>query len=121
MPFSSSKPEHLPETAKPLPVVGVVVERYPDPIIIAISLSFASLSLRSRRLSAIVIASGDGRDSQYGTSFPGQAERALRQGWNVEVWSWGEQLTNKYNRLCREYPGRIIVKSLTLTFNPSPS
>ena len=69
----------------------------------------------------LVIASGDGRDSQYGTSFPGQAERALRQGWNVEVWSWGEQLTNKYNRLCREYPGRIIVKSLTLTFNPSPS
>jgi hypothetical protein len=60
----------------------------------------------------LVIASGDGRDSQYRTSFPGQAERALKQGWDVEVWSWGEQLTNRYNRLCRDYPGRVIVKKL---------
>ena len=57
-------------------------------------------------------ASGDGRDSEWATSFPGQAERALKRGWDVEVWSWAEQLTRKYNALSRAYPGRIIVKML---------
>jgi hypothetical protein len=60
----------------------------------------------------LVIASGDGRDSQFRTSFPGQAERALKKGWNVEFWSWGEQLTSKYDPLCRKYPGRVTVKKL---------
>src|SRR5260370_26084694 len=45
----------------------------------------------------LVIASGDGQDSQWETSFPRQAERALKRGWNVEVWSWSKQLTGKYN------------------------
>jgi hypothetical protein len=60
----------------------------------------------------LVIASGDGHVSKWGTSFPAQAERALKRGWNVEVWSWDAQLTDKYNRLCRAYPGRVIVKKL---------
>jgi hypothetical protein len=60
----------------------------------------------------LVIASGDGRISQYSTSFPGQAERALKRGWNIEVWSWGDQLTMKYDPLCRAYPGRVIVRKL---------
>jgi len=60
----------------------------------------------------LVIASGDGQDSQWETSFPRQAERALKRGWNVEVWSWSKQLTGKYNPLCRAYPGRVIVKTL---------
>ena len=60
----------------------------------------------------LVIASGDGLISKWETSFPGQAERALKRGWNVEVWSWAEQLTGQYNRLCREYRGRVIVKVL---------
>jgi hypothetical protein len=33
----------------------------------------------------LVIASGDGRESQWATSFPGQAERALKKGWDVEA------------------------------------
>ena len=60
----------------------------------------------------LVIASGDGRTSDYATSFPGQAERALKRGWNVEVWSWGEQLTTKYDPLCRAYLGRVQVMKL---------
>jgi hypothetical protein len=60
----------------------------------------------------LVIASGDGLTSKWATSFPGQAERALKRGWNVEVWSWMGQLTGQYQRLCREYPGRVIVKVL---------
>ena len=60
----------------------------------------------------LVIASGDGLDSEYATSFPGQAERALKRGWTVEVWSWAAQLTGKYDALCLAYRGRIIVKVL---------
>jgi len=60
----------------------------------------------------VVIASGDGKDSEWATSFPGQAERALKRGWDVEVWSWSAQCTSKYNALCRAYPGRVIVKTL---------
>jgi hypothetical protein len=60
----------------------------------------------------LVIASGDGADSTFGTSFVRQAERALKRGWDVEVWSWDAQLTRKYDRLCREFPGRVIVRKL---------
>ena len=37
--------------------------------------------------------------SDMGTSFPMQAERALRRGWSVEVWSWEAQLTGRYSDL----------------------
>ena len=60
----------------------------------------------------LVIASGDGRLSGYGTSFPGQAERALKAGWNVEVWSWSGPLTGGYRRLIAAYPGRLVVRML---------
>lgn len=60
----------------------------------------------------LVIVSGDGRVSGFNTSFPGQAERALRQGWNVEVWSWQEQLTRAYTRLAHQSPDKVSVQSL---------
>jgi len=70
----------------------------------------------------LVIASGDGKVSQWNTSFPGQAERALRAGWNVEVWSWRAQHTAKYGPLARQYPGKLTqsfldphYKALTFT------
>jgi hypothetical protein len=50
--------------------------------------------------------------SGYDTSFPRQAERALKWDWNVEVWSWGDGLTKKYEGLQRSYPGRVAVKTL---------
>jgi hypothetical protein len=49
----------------------------------------------------LVIASGDGALSTWGSSFPAQAERALKKGWDVKVWSWAEQLTGEYDKLCR--------------------
>ena len=60
----------------------------------------------------LVIASGDGRESTYRTSYPGQAERALRQGWLIEVWSWLEQLSGRFRELGRIYPGRVVVRVL---------
>jgi hypothetical protein len=37
--------------------------------------------------------------SEFGTGFPHQAERALKRGWRVVVWSWREQLSNEFARL----------------------
>jgi hypothetical protein len=53
----------------------------------------------------LVIVGGDGKDSNWATSFSGHAERALKRGWNVEVWSWRRQLTGRYDALCRAYLG----------------
>jgi hypothetical protein len=55
----------------------------------------------------LVIASGDGKVSKWNTSFPQQAERALRAGWSVEVWSWQAQHTTKYGPISRKYPGKV--------------
>lgn len=65
----------------------------------------------------LVIASGDGRVSNWNTSFPGQAERALRHGWDVEVWSWQEQLTGAYARIAQANPGRTSINSLDPYYN----
>ena len=60
----------------------------------------------------LVIASGDGSETETGTSFPGQAERALRCGWLVEVWSWRDQLSSRYIGLAHNHPGRVSVQTL---------
>lgn len=75
-------------------------------------LKMANATLDHPAPQTMVIASGDGRLSDYKTSFPNQAEKALKAGWNVEVWSWQAQLTNRYDALCRDYPGQVIVTLL---------
>ena len=47
----------------------------------------------------LVLVTGDGRDSDFGTSFPQQVTRALKRGWGVEVWSWREQFSNRFRHL----------------------
>ena len=58
-------------------------------------------------LQTLVIVSGDGEDSDFGMSFVSQAERALRHGWHVEIWSWSDGMTARYDHLVEDYPGRI--------------
>ncbi len=58
-------------------------------------------------LQTLVIVSGDGDESDFGTSFVSQAERALRHGWHVEIWSWSDGMTARYDDLVEHYPGRI--------------
>jgi hypothetical protein len=60
----------------------------------------------------LVLGTGDGREAGWRTSFPGQAERALRLGWRVEVWSWQEQLTSRYAALAHAHPGKVEVHTL---------
>lgn len=54
----------------------------------------------------LVLVTGDGGTSDFGTSFPSQASRALKRGWNVEVWSWKEQLSPKFASLTQ--PGHVV-------------
>lgn len=75
-------------------------------------LKIANALLDSPSGETLVIVSGDGRESGFDTSFPGQAKRSLRQGWNVEVWSWKEQLTRLYEPLVQELPDRVSVRLL---------
>ncbi|WP_369958377.1 NYN domain-containing protein [Pseudomonas benzenivorans] len=57
----------------------------------------------------LVLVTGDGNNSDFGTSFTQQAQRALRQGWNVVVWSWKDQLSGKFSRLAEKSAGKMQV------------
>ena len=61
----------------------------------------------------LVVATGDGKLSEFGTGFPTQIERALKHGWDAELWSWGLSLSEKrYKKLECDYPGRFKIKWL---------
>lgn len=62
-------------------------------------LKIANVLLDREPPQILVLATGDGRLGQFGTSFPLQAERALKRGWNVEVWSWKDQLSSNFARI----------------------
>lgn len=67
---------------------------------------------RSRQSQCLVIASGDGNISEFNTSFPLQAERALKMGWDVEIWSWSLQMTSRYAAIAATYPRKVHLNSL---------
>ena len=88
---------------------GRLVEQAVDEML---HLKIANALLDHEPPQTLVIASGDGNEAPGRTSFPGQAQRALRRGWSVEVWSWEEQLTSRYRGLGQAYPGRVTVQAL---------
>ena len=59
----------------------------------------------------LVIASGDGKETPTGSSFPAQIERALKQGWFVEVWSWNKPLSPRFQDMASNSE-KILVKEL---------
>lgn len=59
----------------------------------------------------LVLVTGDGNDADFGTSFTKQAERALKRGWHVSVWSWKAQLSGKFSRLAANHPDRMNVNA----------
>lgn len=46
----------------------------------------------------LVLVTGDGKETEFGNSFSREVERAMKHGWDVEVWSWKEQLSSKFGR-----------------------
>lgn len=60
----------------------------------------------------LVIASGDGQERARDASFPNQLQRALRKGWDVEVYSWDEQLSGAFRRIAKDANGKMVVRTL---------
>jgi hypothetical protein len=58
----------------------------------------------------MVLLSGDSADSDYDTSFPTQLRRALKHGWDVEVYSSSMSISKtKYKQLQDKYGTRLKV------------
>lgn len=61
----------------------------------------------------MVLLSGDSKDSDYGTSFPKQLERALKKDWSVEVYTVeGTYSKRLYRPLLDSYSGKIHIIDL---------
>ena len=60
----------------------------------------------------MAILSGDGSVSEYGTSFPGQAKRALQNGWDVEIYSWSPGLSPAFHPLSNDFSNRVTIIEL---------
>lgn len=90
---------------------GRLVEQGVDEIA---HLKIANVLLDYDAPQTLVLITGDGNDSDFGTSFTKQAERAVRRGWNVVVWSWQSQLSGKFGRLAEAHPALMKVR----TFDP---
>lgn len=57
----------------------------------------------------LVLVTGDGSISDFGTSFYDYAVRALRSGWHVEVVSWRMLLHGDYERLREQHPEHMKI------------
>jgi len=61
----------------------------------------------------LVLATGDGNeDTVTKTSFPLQVQRALRRRWNVEVWSWRNNLSAAFRNLPLTEGGTVAIRIL---------
>ena len=60
----------------------------------------------------LVVCTGDARESDFGTSFKSQIERALRRGWQVRVWSWRDQLSGLFQSLMERSKGQMTINVL---------
>ena len=60
----------------------------------------------------IVILSGDGRTSNFGTSFTGQAEIAINLGWKIENWCWGMTRSKEWDNLAIRHPDKVSLHVL---------
>jgi hypothetical protein len=60
----------------------------------------------------LIVCTGDASDSDFGTSFKSQIERALRRGWQVRVWSWRDQLSGRFQNLVERSKGAMTISFL---------
>lgn len=78
----------------------------------SIHLRIANILLDSDVPGIIVLATGDGGDTEQGSSFTHQVIRAAKRGWQVEVWSWSNQLSKKLRDTRLKYPRNVTVYKL---------
>jgi hypothetical protein len=75
---------------------GRLVEQGVDELL---HLKIANVLLDHSSPQTLVLGTGDGSRSTFGTSFRDQVVRALRLKWNVRVYSWKAQLSRKLRDL----------------------
>jgi len=68
----------------------------------------------------VILLSGDGNDHVPLTSnFPKIVERAVKHGWNAEIWSWEICCSSRLKRLQTQYPNTVKVFFLDKCRNPT--
>ena len=60
----------------------------------------------------LVMLTGDGNINHGRVTFPQVVERALRNNWAVEVWSWSASTHSVYQRFLDEYPSHFSLHQL---------
>lgn len=62
-------------------------------------LKMANALLDYRAPQTLVIVTGDGAKSEFGTSFTEYVKRASKAGWDSVVWSWSRNLSPRFKHL----------------------
>ena len=60
----------------------------------------------------LVLGTGDGNLNNGGTSFLKCVNRAIAQGWFVELYAWKRGIHHEYLNLQAEHPGQVIIRYL---------
>ena len=78
----------------------------------SIYLRISNLILDEETPGTIVIATGDGAQTEQGCSFTDQVVRAAKRRWNVEVWSWQSQLSPRLRDTRIRFPEQVKILKL---------
>lgn len=78
----------------------------------AIHLRIATILLDETEPGVMVIATGDGKTTEQGSSFTQQVRRAAKRGWDVEIWSWSASLSPLLRNTRAEFPKQVKVFKL---------
>jgi len=90
---------------------GGVMEQGVDEVL-HLMIANTATRYRADKEKILVVVTGDGKLSEFGTSFPDQIKLALGLTWDVEIWSWSPVLSGAYSRLEQEFPGKIRLNVL---------
>ncbi len=76
----------------------------------AIHLRIGNILLDEEVPGTIVLATGDGAQTDQGCSFTDQVVRAAKRNWKIEVWSWESSLAKRLRDTRLKYPSIKIIK-----------
>ncbi len=93
---------------------GRLLEQGVDEMIHA-KISDSILDYKAPQILALV--TGDGSVTPSGTSFVRKSEQAIRNGWDVEVYSWHDQLSGRFRELASRYATNMSIYSLDKWYN----
>lgn len=65
----------------------------------------------------LVLVTGDGKVSNFGTSFLAQAERAIKRNWRVDILSWQGSLSGQFKGLAARNPDCVEIIELDQVYN----